>query len=101
MIVYELLAGQPAFPKWLKQHQIPKKVAVDDERPEIPEFVLPDTRNLITDCWASDRHDRPSFKDIVFRLVEMKFKLIANVNSLKLSTFVKEIKEMEAQDGNE
>jgi serine/threonine protein kinase len=94
MILCELLTGEPAFPIDLTHHQVVFKV-VNDERPEIPEWVLPSIRKLITDCWAKDPRERPSFKEIVSQLEELKFKVTYDVNSLKLKKFVNEIEELE------
>jgi hypothetical protein len=71
-------------------------VAIKHALPDIPEFVLPSTRELITDCWAEKPGDRPRFEDIVDRLKKMRFKVMPNVNSLKLKEFVKKIEEWEA-----
>jgi serine/threonine protein kinase len=98
LILYELLTGQSAFPKDLTLFEMTYKVAAKDERPEIPEFVLPSAQKLITDCWATEPGDRPWFDEIVDRLDEMKFKVFQNVNSTKLSVFVKTIKEWEKDD---
>jgi hypothetical protein len=82
----------------LTQIQITFTIAVLNERPEIPEFVLPSARELITDCWAIEPGDRPSFDEIVDRLVAMKFKVIRNVNPPKLSAFVQKIQDWESQN---
>jgi serine/threonine protein kinase len=97
LILYTLLVGQLAFPEELTRYQIAHKVVINNERPEIPEFILPKSRELITDCWEVDPDDRPTFDEIVNRLKNMKFQLIPNVNSSKLSEFVKRIEEWEAQ----
>jgi serine/threonine protein kinase len=96
LILYELLTGQPVFSKDLTDLQIAFMVAVKHELPDIPKFVFPSARELITDCWAEEPGDRPSFEDIVDRLKEMKFKVMRNVNSSKVSAFVKEIEGWEA-----
>jgi serine/threonine protein kinase len=98
LILYELLTGQPAFPRNLGQWEIVFRVVVTNERPEIPEFVLPSVRELIEDCWAADRDDRPPFAEIVDRLVEMNFRVMRNVNSVKLAAFVEAIEGQEALD---
>jgi serine/threonine protein kinase len=98
LILYELLVGQPAFPKHLTVYQIALKVVIKDERPDIPKFVLPNARELIEDCWATNPSYRPSFEEIVERLVKMKFKLMPNVNSRKISEFVNKIGKLEAQN---
>jgi serine/threonine protein kinase len=96
LILYELLVGQPAFGKELEKEWIVGRVCLKNVRPEIPKFVLPSARELITDCWGIDPGYRPSFEEIVDRLVEMKFKLIPKVNSAKLAEFVKKIEEWES-----
>jgi serine/threonine protein kinase len=98
LILYELLTGQPVFSKELSPIQIAFMVAVKHELPDIPKFVFPSARQLITDCWAEEPGDRPSFEDIVDRLKEMKFKVMANVNSSKLSAFVNEIEGLETHN---
>jgi hypothetical protein len=90
------LAGKPVFSNELTLNEIAFKMAVKYAMPDIPEFVLPSARELIRDCWAEERRDRPSFEVIVDRLKEMKFKVMRNVNSSKLKRFVKEIEEWEA-----
>jgi hypothetical protein len=95
LIVYELLTGWPAFSKELTKYQIAFKVRVKDERPEIPEFVLPAARNLITDCWATEPEDRPLFEEIVERLTQIKFKVIPGMNSSKLFQFYRNIENWE------
>jgi serine/threonine protein kinase len=91
LILSELLVGQPAFSKSLTRDQIAVRVAVKDKRPLIPDSVIPDVQKLITACWASEPEERPSFEEIVERLVDMRFKMMANVNSMKISVFVKRI----------
>jgi hypothetical protein len=70
-------------------------VAVDGTRPEVSGAVLPSTRALIEGCWETDPDDRPTFEEIVDRLAEMNFRVIANVNSAKVAAFVKGIEEWE------
>jgi hypothetical protein len=53
------------------------------------------SRELIKDCWATEPDDRPSFQEIVDRLIEMKLKVMWNVNSSKLLMFLKEIEKWE------
>jgi hypothetical protein len=96
LILYELVVGKPAFSKNLKQRAVAKLLILDDSRPDIPDFVLPEVAKLICDCWATDPDDRPSFHQILVRLERMNFKLTANVNSSKVSEFVKKVKEWES-----
>jgi serine/threonine protein kinase len=97
LILYELLTGQSAFEEDLTEHGIAVRV-MNDERPALPESVLPSAAELITDCWVKDPDSRPSFDEIVDRLAEMKFKLIGKVNSSKLIAFVKSIDEFEERN---
>jgi serine/threonine protein kinase len=101
MILYEILVGQPAFPKELNVHQMAYKLVITDERPVIPKSVPPSTQKLITDCWANEPGDRPSFAEIVERLEELKFKVMPNVNSQKLRAFVKKVEEFEERSNTD
>jgi serine/threonine protein kinase len=95
LILYELVAREPAFPKHLNRLTIAKLLIIDDKRPTIPAFVLPAVKKLICQCWKRKRSRRPTFNEILNQLEEMKFKLTINVNSSKLSEFVKSIKDRE------
>jgi serine/threonine protein kinase len=98
LILYELLTGQPVFSNDLAQLPIACLVAVKYELPDIPEFIFPFVRELIAECWAEKPHHRISFEDIVDRLKEMKFKVMRNVNSSKISAFVTRIEGLESQN---
>jgi hypothetical protein len=72
LILYELLVGQPALDKeWMKR-SIARQVALHNCRTKIPKCIVPSTRRLIADCWATDPGDRLSFQQIVEQLVKMK-----------------------------
>jgi serine/threonine protein kinase len=93
LILYELVVGKPPFLKSLKQQAVTKLLIMEDARPDIPDFVVPEVAKLMRDCWATDPDDRPSFNQILRRLERINFKLTANVNTSKLSEFVKKVKE--------
>jgi serine/threonine protein kinase len=95
LILYELVAREPAFPKDLSQYAVAKLLIVEDKRPTIPAFVLPTVQRLIRKCWKRDPERRPTFNQILDQLEAMKFKLTANANSSKLSEFVKKVKDWE------
>jgi hypothetical protein len=82
----------------LTLNEIICRVAIKHALPDIPKFDLPSARELIMDCWADAAGDRPSFDEIVDRLKEIKFKVMPNVNSWKISAFVKEIEGWEEQN---
>jgi TPR repeat protein len=95
-ILYELIVGQPLFPKTMGFWKIAKLMLMTEWEPNVPDFVLSETRKLIYDCLTVDYLERPSFSEILERLEGMKFKLMAGVNSLKIKEFVKQIKAHEA-----
>jgi TPR repeat protein len=104
LILFELVVGRPAFSKGSRTGLdlgIAKRVSVEGERPKIPDSVLPITGELITDCWAASPDDRPTFAAIVRRLVEMDFKITANVKSAKIRKFVNKIEEWERENVHE
>jgi serine/threonine protein kinase len=98
LILYELIVGQPAFPKRMTPENVAGALIRGDWEPKIPDSVLPRTKELICDCLAPDYRERPSFSEILNRLEEMRFKLTAGVNSSKVTAFVKEITEWETNN---
>jgi hypothetical protein len=98
MILYELIVGRPMFPKTKTILQVVRNLNNVDWKPNIPEFVIPEAAELIRDCVAIKYKDRPSFTDILNRLKEIQFKLMRDVNSAKITTFVDEIEKWEAEN---
>jgi serine/threonine protein kinase len=96
LILYELIVGKPAIPETLGPYKVGKMLVMEGWEPDIPNFVLPQTKDLIMDCVLKDYGDRPSFSDIFDRIKEMRFKLRPGVISSKLVEFVKEIEAWEA-----
>jgi hypothetical protein len=88
--------GARAFPDTLKPVAIAKTVVIDERRPAIPEWLAPGVSALITDCWADNPDDRPSFDEIVERLQDMDFKVAGGVNSVKVACFVADLRALEA-----
>jgi serine/threonine protein kinase len=99
LILFEILTNEPAFPANLNPYAIQCQVT-RGVRPRIPDSVLPPAQALITDCWAAERDERPTFAEIVNRLREMEFKVTANVNSGKLAAFVEKIDNWETHLGD-
>jgi hypothetical protein len=87
------VVGKSPFLKSLKQPAVAKLLILNDEHPDNPDFVLPEAGKLRGEGWVTDPDDRPSFNEILRRLERMNFKLTVNVNSSKLSKFVKKVKE--------
>jgi hypothetical protein len=95
LILYELVVGEPAFPKTLSQYGIAKRLIMENKRSIMPAFVLPAVQELIHKCWMRDYWRRPTFNELLDQLEAMNFKLPADVKSSKLSEFVKQIKDGE------
>jgi serine/threonine protein kinase len=92
LILFEIVTGALAFPQHLDAVKIAFRVIVKNTRPDIPDFVLPPVGELSSDCPADER---PPFEEIVERMAEMEFKVIPDVNSVKMKKFVKGIEEWE------
>jgi serine/threonine protein kinase len=101
MILYEMAAGAPAFSNGSNPMMVAKELVIDENRPPIPEGIWRCMKGLITDCWADDPDDRPSFAEIVEWLQEMDFKVVPGVNSAKLSRFLEAITALEAARNDE
>jgi hypothetical protein len=89
------VAREPAVPKHLNQLANAKLLIRNNKRPTIPAFVLPAVKKLTRKCWKRDPSRRSTSHQILNQLEAMKFKLAANVNSSKLSEFVKKVKDWE------
>jgi hypothetical protein len=92
LILYELVVGRKALLKKRSQENVMKLLLVGQFRSTIPEWVLPELRELINECWADDPDDRPSFRGIFKRLKAMNFKVMPGVNPVKLVKFATEMK---------
>jgi hypothetical protein len=100
LTLFEIVAGRPAFPGSLRIDKVAFRV-VHGERPEIPEWVPPPAQALISDCWAAEPDERPTFEEIVERLAEMEFKVTEDVKSANVAKFVRGIEEWEKQNARE
>jgi serine/threonine protein kinase len=78
LILYELVVGKPPSLTSLKQQTVAKLLIVEDARPDIPDFVLPEVAKLICDRWATDPEDRLSFHQILQQL-EKRCELIETI----------------------
>jgi hypothetical protein len=56
------------------------RMVINNNQPDIPEFVLPSARELITDCWIVKFDGRLLFDEMLIRFNEMELKMIADVN---------------------
>jgi serine/threonine protein kinase len=101
LILYEILAKKSGFSMDLIPPQVMKKIVINRERPVIPDFVLPDVRRLIVDCWAEDPDDRPSFASILDRLKQTRFMIARKVNFSRVQAFVSKIENYQTLLGTE
>jgi hypothetical protein len=74
LILYELFLGQPGFPL---------------------DFVNPDVRTLIRDCWAQDLNERPTVGNDLSRMDRIDFQITPGVKSLKVRRFANAVKAQE------
>jgi serine/threonine protein kinase len=101
LILFELLTGKPAFDPEIPPQNLMKRMLFDQHRPEIPEFICPDVRDLIRDCLEEQSSDRPSFAFILWRLNKMDFRITPGVRSEKVRQFVRAVKGREEHLGIE
>jgi serine/threonine protein kinase len=101
LILCELVTGQPGFPLDFGRRRLMKMIVVHKARPAIPDSVGREVRELIGECWEENPARRPSFAEILERLDEMDFKIIAGVDSGKVRRFVRAVKDREKAIGIE
>jgi hypothetical protein len=65
LILYEIIVGKPVFPRSMEFGEIVGALVLRYYRPDIPDWVLPETGNLIRDCWTDNYLERPSFDEIL------------------------------------
>lgn len=69
--LWELFTGGTPYagiPRALIGHN----VAVKGMRPELPSFTPPDYSQIVKACWAQEPEQRPTFEQVLPRLVEMR-----------------------------
>jgi serine/threonine protein kinase len=61
MVLYELLTGQIPF----QGHSLNyRDLVISGARPDIPDDVSPEMRDLLLPCWHQDSHQRPSWTEV-------------------------------------
>jgi len=71
LILHEIMTGQEIFPEYEDWDEFEEAVCVKKVRPPIAADCEPSLKYLIEKCWDADPEQRPSFKEIVFRLDEI------------------------------
>jgi hypothetical protein len=87
LIVYEVLAGQPAFPLTLAPSALMKKV-VPGDRPRLPADMDAMVKTIVERGWSVEPTMRLSFDDIFTMLESIEFRLSAGVDSVRVHEFM-------------
>jgi serine/threonine protein kinase len=93
LILYEIVSGTGVFSNDGRKMQLYNDM-VRGKRPDIPEKVLPCTKQLIQKCWSESPTERPSFSAIWKSLQEVNFKILPGVESAAVRAFVTMIEEL-------
>lgn len=72
VLLWECLTGKVPWGHVPSPMQIIYYVGVLNQRPKMPSAVPEDIKSLIQECWTSNPKNRPSFEDILARLLPMK-----------------------------
>jgi hypothetical protein len=90
-----VVTGKSGFSPKTPLNILMKQILFDQLRPEIPDLILPEVRDLICDCLEEDPSDRPSFGLILWRLNKMEFRMTAGVRPDKVREFVRAVRRRE------
>jgi serine/threonine protein kinase len=85
MILYEIVTGTRVFDQTAEPYQVMRRIC-QGERPRIP-AVRPFTRELITSCWDGNAGTRPSFKEVLRRLRDERFRVFQDVDGNQIDQF--------------
>jgi serine/threonine-protein kinase len=101
VILFEMLSGEPMFSPDTPPQRVMAELAfrTSKHRPAIGEFVWPAAAELICDCCEQNPIDRPSVDQILTRLGEMDYQIMAGVRSAKVREFVAAVKRRERSLG--
>jgi serine/threonine protein kinase len=94
--LYEILVGKPACSRNLNCLQIMCR-AVNGKRPDIPDYIPLQVKDLITRCWSVDPDTRSSFAVILLELKAMRFKIFPDVRSQRVSEYCEQLDQEEAK----
>jgi serine/threonine protein kinase len=98
IILYELVSGNGMFSNEGNKMKLFGMMQCG-KRPDIPDHVLPMSREMIEKCWSEDATKRPSFKEILETLEESEFKVVEGVDSHIVKGWCGAIEEKECQFG--
>lgn len=72
ILLWECLTGQIPWHDVPSPMQIIYYVGVLNQRPKMPVIAPENLKQLIQECWKENPKDRPTFKEILVRLLEMQ-----------------------------
>ena len=70
VVLWEIVTRKLPFINYSFNFQVVDAV-IAGERPAIPNDCNPDIKLLIQDCWVVNLTQRPSFKDIEIRIIDV------------------------------
>lgn len=88
VILYELLVGEPVFPKNIQPLPLMRKVC-DGTRPEIPDRIHPEIADIIRHCWDVSPDQRYTFSKIFEKLKNIDFQITPNVDSNRVKELIR------------
>lgn len=94
VMLYEIATNKPAY----KGLSIPQILMhkVQAQTPEIPDDVLPVTRQIIQSCWDNDPDQRPTFVTLLEAIHNQKYALFDNENINEIEAYCQMIENYES-----
>jgi Protein tyrosine and serine/threonine kinase/FYVE zinc finger len=71
IVLWELITHEHPFQSEVKMEYFIRGYVLDGGRPTIPDGVPPDYERLVRSCWHADPAQRPTFIEIVERLIDL------------------------------
>jgi hypothetical protein len=78
VIVYEFFKGERIFSNDIELNELIDQVKTG-MRPDIPDFMNPILKNIVSRGWAVDPNVRPTFDEILKELKNIQFKIVPGV----------------------
>lgn len=84
-LLYELMMGTIPFGR-LKGSEAEGKI-LNAERPQLPQEISSDLRELIESCWSQDPKNRPSFADVIDKMLSKNIVFPSDENNEMVQQF--------------
>jgi serine/threonine protein kinase len=79
IILYEIITGNGFFSNDGRKNKLFAEMQIG-KRPNIPDSVVPFSRDLITKCWSAEPSGRPEFDEIWISLEKAEFKVLPGID---------------------